>query len=102
MPYVIHLEQGGGVLDEIVDRDSWLEECAFAISSEAWRLGDLDPAGTTWFNRIQAPRLLEEVAMLKPHARTDANKALLVRLEEMLERCRDGMDLFVVFRGAAT
>jgi hypothetical protein len=100
MGYLIQLEEdGGGVLDQIKDGEGWLEAWAFDLGSDSLRLGDLDPGGETWFNRIQAGRVMEEAAALRHLAVNNHQQVFLIRLMEMLERCRDGMGLWVVFRG---
>lgn len=101
MAYRIQLLDGLTVLDEIHDGENWLESWAFDLPSEAARLAELDPSGDTCFNRIQAIRLLEEVETLQSLTRTAPNQqqAFLLRLQEILERCRDGDHYLILFRG---
>ncbi len=70
MGYLIQLEDGGGaVRDELRDAEGWLDQWTFDVRSDGLRISDLDPSGETWFNRIQAVRILEETAMLRQFAR---------------------------------
>jgi hypothetical protein len=101
MPYHIQLLDGPTPLDELFDRENWLESWAFNLPSDSSRLAELDPAGDTLFNRIQSLRLLEEVAHLQSLTRTAPNnqQAFLLRLQEILERCRDSPNYLILFRG---
>ena len=99
MDYLVHLLDHDAILDEIREGDGWLESWAFHLPSENARLGELDPSGETLFNRIQSLRLLEEVAALLTLPLSNPQQAFLLRLSEMLERCRDSDDLMVRFRG---
>jgi hypothetical protein len=99
MPYQIRLHDHSQTLDETADAENFLDHITFQLAVDSWRLSDLDPFGTTTFNRIQASRVLEEIQSLRPHAQTISQKALLARLEEMLERCRDSENLLITFHG---
>jgi hypothetical protein len=101
MPYCIQLLDRANILDEIHDPENWLESWAFHLPSDNNRLAELDPAGDTFFNRIQSLRLLEEVEHLQSLTRTapNAQQAFLLRLKEILERCRDSTHYQVLFHG---
>jgi hypothetical protein len=101
MPYPIQLLDRTTILDELLDRENWLESWAFHLPSDSSRLAELDPSGDTFFNRIQSLRLLEEVQTLQSLTHTAPNnqQAFLIRLHEILERCRDSDHYLVLFKG---
>jgi hypothetical protein len=67
-------------------------------ASYQW-ISTIDWYGDTTFNRLQAPLVRAEWQRLIGVAREPEAKALLQRIDELLERCSSEVHLYVTFSG---
>jgi hypothetical protein len=62
-------------------------------------LGLIDPYGDTVFNRLQIDQFLAEWATVAERARNDEEKAIVIGVAALAERCRAGAHLYLKFIG---
>jgi hypothetical protein len=94
-------DEFGGKIDGIIDPTNRLPDL-LPLDQECDSypmLAGIDLYGDTYFNRLQIPRFLSELAGIVSKARTEEDRTLVSEIERLARRCAESVHTYVKFIG---